>query len=252
MAMTAQRPPPFNDPPQGGAAAISGEYFGQSPDISSNYLSLLLDASGRFVLVTQTADVATGSTTYGQDVFLGTATINGTSFAAPAVAYSHRDAGTSVFSEGSAVAINGVVATTSTGERTLQLSISGATVPPLATSVLLTSARNGYAQPPYTVPVGPLNLGDLTATADGRVSGQVAPNCTIDAAISVTDPMRNVYRMRAVLAGSGCAAPRLAAGTGEFLGSVFVGPVRAHGGPNINFVGLVGNVPVSLQFQSSN
>ncbi|HEY1229113.1 MAG TPA: hypothetical protein VGF26_17535, partial [Ramlibacter sp.] len=219
---------------------------GGRPDGSSKNAAMLLDASGRFVLTNSTLDLATGSP-FAEDVFLGTAIITGTTFTATSVTFLHRDAGATNFRQGSPVAINGIVGTTSAGAHSLQLTIAGTAVPPIDTALTLNSGHQGYAWPPYTVPVWTANNGALTATADGRVIGTLAPDCTIDAAISVTDPTRDVYRMQATFAGSGCAAKALVPGTGEFLGSRFIGPsIAAYGPPAINFVGIVGSTAVRL------
>ena len=245
-AVDAARPAAFSDPAQPQVAAISGSYFGVKPDGSTSHAFMLLDASGRFVLVNQTSDGASGP--YAEDIFLGTAVVSGTNWTAQEVMYGHRDANASAFTADT-VQVAGAIGTAADSGTSLALVISGATPAPIESSVTLTSGRIGYAPPPYTVPVGSYNAGMVTGSADGRLVGSLGSGCDIDAAVSVTDPARNVLRMRAFLTGTGCAALGLAAGSGELLGYHFVGVTQTLGPPAVSFFGVIGGKAVRLYFE---
>jgi hypothetical protein len=237
--------PGFNDPRVPAVAALP-VFLGRTDETSGIVNFMLLDASGRFLL-TLTENVAEAPA---QNVILGTMVLNGGQWTASAAQVTYRARGATTSVAGTLDLAGTVAPVTQGAPVTAQLTLTNATVPLLATQLSQEMTHAGYAGEGASLPHGAyFSAGRLSIdSTSGRVRGTVADACLVEGVMAVTDPNRNVYRLRVALSGAGCAAAGYAEGTGELLGYLFV-PLRPiWGGTALVFEGIVGGRPARMSF----
>jgi len=234
--------PGFDDPPAPGLTGWpSSLQIYHRPDFTP---SMLLDSSGRFVVLIQNGLLA-------QDVIMGTMSVAGRQWTSAGASHAHRAAGQSSAATGT-VDLSAVLGSVpdANGLTEMKFTFSNATAP------LVTSEFTGWwgavgvrEGGPFVLPPIPDGsyFNDYRIRIDGntgRVRGSIAEDCMIEGVMAMSDPQRNVYRLRAALSGVGCASARLPVGTGELLGSWQPSYVGVPSG--WTFSGLVEGQPAQL------
>jgi hypothetical protein len=217
-------------------------YAGPNATVGDSFtppISILVDASGRFIATISSSSMPT--TPNAEDVIMGTFAVDGNIAQSVGAIVSHRSASASTF-------VTGTVTVTATlgpdqnpsAQPRMHLTLSSSTLPLIASSFTLEPGYLGYAPDTASLPHGGwFNGGNIRIDGQtGRITGVYAPSCLMEGTMRVTNPNRNIYRLRAAFSGTGCAGAGVPEGVGEFIGFLDVG-LHQYDGIALVFTGTV-------------